>query len=338
MIKQSRMIWIKNKEIHSYFFKINKDVFVMDRNFIGSGRTAVSTIMRNTDELKSLMPSILNLSPNTVTTDWEKAVSNYWNSLSIPVPEIGLKLETGWSVDIDDPAKEVAIAKLMKEKSIKDEKELASYLLDKKEDGKTGVREEELYRYATPIDITKYLWWRYCLNYGRVANDITLVNKSPNIKFYMMSETEIKEEKNKTFALNKKTMEAFIKIIGNKEDVDNMLYVLRTEIVGDVFKLEDSDKHMALENIRTTKPNLFLSVYNDKNLKDKAKLERLIYFNVLKRLDGTDIVVDANDPSVVIGNKLDEAISYFNNVANKERVATYTTKLKAQLTKKEEVE
>lgn len=332
MILRSKIIEIRHRERTSTFFKVNREFYLDHTARIGSSTSAVAKMLENDAELKVLMPNILGLSPNTSTTDWDKAVKNYWDSLSVAVPELGKKLEIGWKIDINNESKIKAIENLQKNKnSIKTEEDLADYVCNE-------CKEEYKYKYATPIVPKEYLWWRYCLNYNRVANDIKDVEASPKIKFYLISEEVIANAKKKRYDLNRKSMEVFMKLITKPEDVDNVIYILRNNIEGNILTMTEDEKHMALETIHTTNPELLIKTATDKNLNDKATVERFVLYNLWKRLDGTDIIVDSNNAAVIIGNTVEEAISFMNNPAKKEPMNVYTTKLKSIIKSKTDAE
>jgi hypothetical protein len=58
-------------------------------------------------------------------------------------------------------------------------------------------------------------------------------------------------------------------------------------------------------------------------------IENMIFHNILRRLVQSNIIVDANDPSEVIGNTLNETISYFNNDIHKAKVSEFEVRLKS---------
>jgi hypothetical protein len=58
-------------------------------------------------------------------------------------------------------------------------------------------------------------------------------------------------------------------------------------------------------------------------------IEKYISSGILKRLDNTHIITDGQNPQIIIGNTLDEALTFFANQINKDVVAEYEARFKA---------
>ena len=335
MIYNSNKVWIKKRINQSTFYKTNMKVLGEESRRLGSNATAVKAMLINGDELKVLMPSILGIDPKSTTSNWDKAVSNYWHSLTVDIYDKGKELEIGFIYDFNDTTtffdnvkRKDYISKLT---GVKDDRTLMEYVEGSK-DGKPNVPENEKYKYAMPINVEDYLLYRYCQSYHDVANNIDSVDKSPNIRFYLFSDKLYKIEADKKLNLEKKAMSLFLKVIANSNEVDNVLYTLCNKVDSlkgiNIKTLDESDKHIHLKNIMNEKPQLFISTVEDKNLLIKANIERYINAGIWKRLPNSDIIVDTDNAEITIGNNVDEAVSFMSNDANKERLNVYVAKFK----------
>ena len=209
--------------------------------------------------------------------------------------------------------------------------------------------EAEHYKVGTPINPFEYLLWKYCLVYPDVANDVSFVNKSPKIRFYLSSEDakqRIEQHKVKT---KEQAMEAYLKLISERSKVIDVLFAMG--LGGNVFEISknnskkealDLQMHILLQSEMDKNPEKFITVAADKNLALKGMIEKYIAYNILRRITGTNIITDYADGSKIIGNDLDAAITFFSNQENKAVISEYETRFKdlnsnLDVVKKEEV-
>ena len=331
IIIDSQTAYLMPRTGTSVFESINAKVLGNEPRRLGSGKNAVATMLANGDELRVLMPRILSLDPRSLTNNWDAKVADYWNSLSVDVVPQGVKLEIGFKYDINDDisilnkTRKDYINDLIKRvPTIKTSKDLMEYVKGLDTNGTPNVREEEKWKYAEPINAQDYLLWRYCLVFREVANDVELVNKSGHIRFYLYDEVKANAEKKRKFVTERKASEVLSKILAEQDAVDNMLFTLRVDVEG-----KDSiDKGMLLQEYSKREPEKFIALANDKALSNKAMIERYINAGLLKRLPNTDVIVDAGQPDIVLGNTINEAITYMNNDVNKVQVNQYAARFK----------
>lgn len=321
----SRKVTIQWRLNPTPFTKINAAALGEHTRKIGSSISGVSKMMSNALEQEAIMKTVIGADPRSMTSNWTKLLQTYWDSLSVEIPMSGKSLETGWIFDYDASDKVDVIAKLPK--TVKDDKSLAKHVM-------SVVSEGDKYKYGVPIDPAEYMLWRYCLVYRDVANSHEDVNKSGHIRFYLYSQEEIESSRKSKFTTKKKAMETFIQLLADKDKVDNIVYIAISDnsmIVpeGKTFNtLDETDKHMMLEAFLTNKPTEFVNMAEDINLNIKAIIERYIFTNIFKRLTNSSVIVDAANSSIVIGNNIDEAVSYMSNETNTKILAEYKARYK----------
>lgn len=327
MIQKSKKVKLEWKLNPSSFSVINSEVIGEATRKLGSNVSVVNKMIERSEEMKAILPSVLGYDSNSNNINWTDLVRKYWSGMSIQVPPGGVELEAGFSYDIHDPRKKDAIKSLMKEQEqIKTEEDLVNFVESSK-NGVPNVHPDEKYKYATPINPEEYVRWKYAYHHREVANNLEDVNKSRHIRFYLYTEEEIKQSKVSSFNLSKQAMSRYLEILGDRAIVDSVLYALGVNI----DNMEDLDKDMTLKTRVDGNPKEFLDVTNDPNLKTRALIERLIISGILRRLPGSTIIVDSNDPSIVVGNTYTEAITYFSpeNSRTKAQASEYITKYKA---------
>lgn len=306
----SKKVIIYRKADASEYSKRNAKVIPDGFNKIGSSINAVNSITVHADMLRSIMPSILGTDAKDVKFATESA--RYWDSLSVNVPDAGKELEIGFRYDLGDSTKEKAISEMKgadkKLKSFSSDSALAEYVEE-------YVKEEDRWKYGTPINNSDYLLWRYCLNYRDVANspDEETITRSKNIRFYIHNQALIRKIEKTRLDNRNKAAEVYLKIISEPESIDAYLFALEQGVV--MIGMDSFQKAKLLEDIYLNNPLRLIAISKDKLLKDKAYIEQCISNGILRRLPNTSVIVDASD-SRAIGDNIEDAITFLKLEAN----------------------
>lgn len=320
---RNRNVTIKWRLNPDAFAIINKSVITDITRKIGSSRKGVSEILLKEDLLDTTMPHLVNLNPSD--QGFKKEITNYWNSLSVEVPENGKELEIGFRFDKDDKHKSDRIKVLMTSKKLTTDEDLASYVM-------LNVPIEERYKYGTPIKIEDYLLYIYCQNYRDVANEPEDIAKaSSHIRFYIEDAELLKKQKDELVKLNLKAQGKLIDLIKNEKAptlIYNILCVLEPTEISVIDASDNDDRRNRIWDLATRSPKEFIDIMDDENLHIKSLIERLLNKHILRKLPNTDVITDVDDPSIVIGNTTSEAISWFSNETNKAKISEYETILK----------
>jgi len=326
MYKFERTISLQWTLHRSMFAQANKNVMNVgsDVRRVGSALSAVNEMLSKGEEMKVLMPTLLGADPSSNKLDWEVAIKNYWHSFEVDIPFGGRILDIGWDFDLNSPDKVAAINAL--DKKVKSDKDLADYAFSKNGND-NNIREEYLFRYGTPSNVEDYLLWRYCLVYRRVLNpgvDPSILDRNPDIEFYLYDASTVKETAKTTLKLVNQASEIYLGLLTKSTEKDNMLFVFGENPI----EMEDYDKDFKLKEYSNSQPERFIAFSKDKNLNVKAKIERYVSVGILRRLPNTSIIVDADDASLVLGNSINEVVSFFNNPVNATAISEYGTKYK----------
>jgi len=362
MLVDNKKVWIYWRKLESSYSYANRKVLVEPPRKIGGSISSTSKMLANVEEQKEIMPDIISVSPTS--PNWSELLSSYWNSISIEIPESGKELEVGFIYDIQNSSKSKYIKQI--NDSINSEKsklttdnDLKSYIDNKlnkvlldfnkslkllnsitndkaREAAKTKaykdkydsiVRiESERYKVGTPISPDNYMLYRYCLIYRDVANEFNLATKSPYIRFYLHSEEDIKRFKEQAYKLERSRMSAYLDTIKSVSKVENVLYAMG---FGEEIPKEDIDKYTYLDKKSKENSNKFISIATNKNLEILGLIEKYIQSNILHRLSGSQVIVDGVDSSKIIGNNVNEVVSWFSNKSNAAEVSEYAAKFKS---------
>lgn len=255
------------------------------------------------DEEKRLLPEILGVSAEHV--EWRKITKDYWNNIGRAVPHTGLILEVGFLFDSKEKADKAG------------DYDVVKWL-----------------EFGSPINVADYVFYRYCLDYNRVANVKEDCDKSPRIEFYIEDKDREKKSEHVRLLDEQKATIKLVELMGEKDRVtieDVYTVLSRTEKdLPPITSLTEADKatdiDISLSKMIKTAPATFLKVANDKRVAEKAYIERCIYHGFLRRIENTDIIMYGD--TVTVGNSIDEAIAFIQNEKNKDIKATLDAKLK----------
>lgn len=322
----SRTVTILRKEGNSAYFRRNAKFIPEGKIKIGSSIGSVNRLRSNKAELDVYMPNILGIGTND--PKYGEMLNSWFYNISVPVPETGLNLDIGFIYNDNTSLKAIS----EKEASIYKTFNTAKKSNPKDRDLAIEIRDEAIielesskYKYGSPINVSDYVLWRYCLLYGSVAKDIALINKSGAIRFYIYDAEQERYKEQIEFDIRKQATMVYVKLMNEPTKVKNILWNHMPTV--DISKLSDLDKFKALETLQKASPNVLISLYKDDNLGLKAQVEQMIHYGILRRLDGTSVIVDENND--IIGNDMSQVLIYFKNTdRNKPQITTFTSKLR----------
>lgn len=332
MIKVNRSVRIEWRNNPSSFELRNKKAFKTDFLRLGSAIRPVNALLSRSEELRVLLPTVLGVSPND--SSWQERVSTYLNDFLLEIPIQGLNFDTSYTLDLGNPALKThidgLISKLKKSGKIKDEtgSALEEIVLS---EIKT-LKEEELYKYVTFYNIPDYISWRYCLLSSKVANKVEDVDKSVNIQFYLTSDSERKAIKAARTKIKSEAMAKYTALMGSSDSskIDNVIVISNRVFDYSEFNaLSKDDKETILLELVESDPKKFIDIVSDKHLNSKALIIIYQWMNILKTLPNSSVIVDASNPERIVGNNINDAISYFSNDTNKGILSEWNAKYRS---------
>lgn len=332
MIKVNRSVRIEWRNNPSSFELRNKKAFKTDFLRLGSAIRPVNALLSRSEELRVLLPTVLGVSPND--SSWQERVSTYLNDFLLEIPIQGLNFDTSYTLDLGNPALKThideRISKLKKSGKIKDE--TGSALEDIVLTEIKTLKEEELYKYVTFYNIPDYISWRYCLLSSKVANKVEDVDKSVNIQFYLTSDSERKAIKAARTKIKSEAMAKYTELMSSSDSskIDNVIVASNRVFDYSEFKaLSKDDKETILLELVESDPKKFIDIVSDKHLNSKAIIIIYQWMNILKTLPNSSVIVDASNPERIVGNNINDAISYFSNDTNKGVLSEWNAKYRS---------
>ena len=160
----------------------------------------------------------------------------------------------------------------------------------------------------SPINPRDYTVFRMCLINANVANHVRDVNKSPNIKFYL--HTDSQERVERLNAIKRSDL-------ARKKREEIALDSARTKLVllagTNVVYTDPESAILALYDFATTEVDKFLEVVSSPTMEDEALINYLVGTNVIKRAANSTALFYDNTS---IGSNIKEAVEWLRMPMN----------------------
>lgn len=260
------------------------------------------------EEERLYLPEIIGMSPSDV--EWRRSVTEYWHNISVAVPADGVaigKLEgktISFTVEFDNPKLKEAFESVIE--------------FDKK--AEIAAKGEVIH------GVADYILWRYCLVYGRVANRVQDVNRSPKIHFYLYSKANETKIEHTKFILRNKANGLFASIIAEEKKINAILLMYGQDLTA--FDTP-ADKHLALEALIKVKPADFIAYVEDGDLGIKASIKRAVKAQILHNPPNTATYYYGDNNEALLGTTLTDAVLYWKS--EEEEKVQIITAIKARL-------
>lgn len=318
-----KVILLKKNKANSYQLA---NVKVMETNanpeIIGTSLSAVNTMTACEEEMQMIMPDIIGVGPTS--PEWKAKVKDYWNSICVPVTGGGKDLEIGFKVDVKDKKKK-AFIDLLPEPDRKSDEALANYI--NRELEKDLKFYADIYMYATPIVPVDYLLYRYCMGYRDVANNHNNVDTHPHIRLYIFDQEVANKVIAKDASVKREVTGKLAELYNKRELLLDVLYAFESDSVTQ----GETQQDIAIDRIATDTPVEFLATVKDKNLTNKAMIQKYIKAGILNKVPLTTHILDG-ETKEVLGEDMDRTLLWFNTKTNDGTVADYAKRFK-ELTK-----
>lgn len=324
-----RTITINPVRNYSLYRKVNDKALPRRNDFIGSSVKSSRVLASNKGEIETYFPNLIGLAPNN--PEFITRVKQYLNNIQISVNELGRTFDISFRYNhkkdyLKIKEQEDAIERRFQAEDRSNIEALKKALNNKI--NSINELESTKYKYGYPVSIEDYLMYRHCLLYSDIAKDMSLINSSPNIRFYFKDDVkeEIKLKKHRAEVLKAKSN--YVACVGDPE-LFEAVYIQYCSHVGiptnSVLTTTQVDKELNLDKFSTEQPAFFNSICMNKDVKLVAKIEKLIIRGELVRYRDNQNITTTD--GTLIGSNIKEAVSWFKNPNNAALVEIYFNKL-----------
>lgn len=325
-----RSITVSLVKSYSLYRKKNDKSLPKRKDYIGGSVRASRTLSSNKEEVETYFPNIIGLSPND--PNFISRVKQYLNNIRIPVDELGRSFDISFHYFHKKDyykvkAEEDKIEEVYQSANRQNIKSLKEALNEKI--NKLHILESTKCRIGYPINVDDYLMYRHCLLYNDIAKDIALINSDSNVRFYFKDDQKEAEKLRKYRYEVNKAKANYVSCLADDE-LFNSVYVQycvqnSLPVISSLMK-EKLDREIELDKFSTNEPIKFNKIFNNKDIKLIANIEKLIARGELIRSQYNQNI--SSPDGEFIGANINEAVSYFKNPENTSIVNAYINKLK----------
>lgn len=318
--------------VHNYsdYRKANMKVFGQRKETIGSSITSTRAFLASKGEIDVYFPAIVGCSPTS--PEFITKVQAWLSNIRFVINDNNVSLNTSFiynhKSDYIRIKKEIDRINEDYDKIDRANIEAIKEGLKIKLDALHNI-ESTKYKYGRPENVEQYLMYRHCLLYRDIAKDTALINSDSSLRFYIRDEAKEAEKQKKLIEEKSKAMRNFIEI-NSSDSKFNAVFVAMTVLKGDnlaMALLKDKiEKTGIMMDYINSNPIKFNKLIADKNIDIKAFIETLIARGELIRSEFNQQISTAD--GTFVGANIGEAITYFNNPANKDVRTAYENKLK----------
>ena len=261
---------------------------------------------------KKFMPSIIGVAPTD--NNFQNLVNEYWANISVFIPADDPTMKA------EDQGKVLKIRLEVTGSKLKEAIENEIDIVAKLELINKYIAIDRIT--VTETNVADFILLCYAVKYSRVAKDISLVNMSPKIFFYIYNKSTATKIQMTSIELRTKAINAFNELTDNEDKLNQLLVMFN--LLPTSYESKE-DKLIALDfEYNRTPENLkrFVDYANDKNL----ELKYLILYATKKgKLSNPTNTESFYYNQIPIGATLNEAILYLGNESNSEAVAIRET-------------
>ena len=286
----SKKIFIKPIEKNLLFRQNTKDVkeYLKDRKLVlGSEFESLTNSKIKTglsyEEEEFLIPYIIKIAKEDI--HFKSKVEEYYLNfdVSIPYSEKGLELEIGLE---------------------KDNKPLIYETENQK-----GETVKVL---NSPINITQYLKYRYCLVHSQIGKTEDESIGNPFYTAYIFDPDEKAKKQVNLLELADESMSNYLSIAQDDNKVAKMLRLFNIDIV--IVK-DKNIRRTKLKELAQNKPSEFIKLFNDEDLDLKFKITRMVDLGVLSVIgDAPYYKIKESQETIAAG--MQEAVEWFKRPSN----------------------
>jgi len=296
----------------SAYRAINSLAIGKPKTVIGSSIGSTRKLMANKGEIEAYYPELVSMSSNN--PEFITAVKRYLSNIQIIVDgEKTLDASFVYHHKRDYLEIKAKLDAVNKKYEASEQTEKDATLRN----DEINRIEATKYKYGYPINYAEYIAYRHCLLYSEVAKDTKFIGGNANLRFYIKDVQKEKEREKKILNARKVAMRNFIEANASPSKmlalyVAYLTYKHRNISIG--LANETSTRESELISFINEDPNKFNSFVDDKNIQVKCFIELCIARGELVRSELNQQI--STPDGQFIGENMNAAVAYFNNVDN----------------------
>jgi hypothetical protein len=171
-----------------------------------------------------------------------------------------------------------------------------------------------------PVKIKDYLVYEWAKRHKLVAENRAEMENNPQKLFYIYNPEVETGTINKSVVMKRKAYSLFATI---SDDEYKMAHIIRLLSNTDPKNMNKVQKENFISDLIEADATKFLIVAQDKNLEIKSEIEELVSASVVSKIGNQYIYIEEK-----LGENIDEAVFYWNDKKNSQRVLEMKARLK----------
>ncbi len=196
--------------------------------------------------------------------------------------------------------------------------------------GLTTNNEKPVSKDNMPLNASDYIRYRHALKHPFVAASKEEAAGNPLKKFYIFDPLNVQNKNFKANVAKDAAMTKYLQVKEDQKQVDMMLSLLGIDVREFTGKDAASSKLAKLRTLVETESDKFNAVYDEGDLEIRATIANMVRFKVLKQIGKRYVVTESNEE---IGATLDEAIYFFKDDTNSDKVIVLKALEQEEMTK-----
>jgi hypothetical protein len=171
-----------------------------------------------------------------------------------------------------------------------------------------------------PVNPRHYLIYEWAKRHKLVAQNRAEMESNPYKQFYIHNPEIETGAINKTVVLKRKAYSLFSTISDDEYKMDHIIRLLSTTNPKNMNKVQ---KENVISDLIESDAQKFLIIAQDKNLEIKSEIEELVSASVVSKIGNQYYYIEEK-----LGENIEEAVLYWNDKKNSQRVLEMKAKLK----------
>jgi hypothetical protein len=311
----------------SFYEELNKNLYSGGNRFLAQLQNAINKLFARQDILNLIAPNWIGLSADHA--DFVSKVQEKFIATRIAVnTNTGVTWNISYRVNWEDKNRKKYLDALVRDGKIfttitnaNGNKEICP--TDVLEDrvieliDKGIIVEEDLALYAEPLNTDHYIKYLYSL-FSREVSTVQDMTKSSHIQWVMIDPKNEERQRRAKIQSEMKAMNKYVSYTSKGENVDTYILAFIPDsftTIDQYLEMSKEQKEEIMFKKMKEEPDKFIANIENALSSRIAEMNKYIKLGLISR-NTHGVYHDASDATLVLGNNMEELITYFSNSAN----------------------
>jgi hypothetical protein len=306
----------------SFYEEQNKNLYSGGNRYLSQLQNAVNKLFARQDIIDLIAPNWLGLSSDN--KDFLSKFQTKFLATRIGIDiKNGVTWDTGYIVNWEDKKRAKYYNALVRDGKIKIKEEGEDTPTDILEQNvvdlidKGVITEEDLALYAEPVNADNYIKYLYSL-FSREVSTLENMSKSSSIQWVIFDPQSAQRQQRIKMQTEMKAMNVYVNFITKAGNTDSYILAFlsnRFDTMDQFLAMSKEQKEEMVYNAAKENPAEFITNSDNVLTSRMAEMNKYVKLGLISR-NSHGVYHDASDATLILGNTMDELITYFANPAN----------------------